>query len=82
MGPIDIIMPLSFFISQPAPSTILNNIEINFWACQESNPGPLGEMQECYHWAIQHPINLDVCFTQTILDPQIVMNNLRMYSLV
>ena len=47
MGSIDIIKPLTTFL-QPVPWININNIEINFHECQESNLGPPGAKRECY----------------------------------
>ena len=47
MGLINIFKPLSTPLL-PAPAINLGNMEINFRERQESNPGLLGEKQECY----------------------------------
>ena len=52
MGLIDIIKPLSIFLSNVV-SKSKQHQDKNSWECQEPNPGPLGEKQEYYLCAVQ-----------------------------
>ena len=54
MGSINIFKPLSSYL-QPAWSINFSNIKINYRECRESNPGLLGEKQECNLCAMQLP---------------------------
>ena len=66
----NIFKPLSTFLKS-APSINLNIIKIIFWERLESNPGPLGEKQECYLCAMQPPISLYLIKKQEDLSIQL-----------
>ena len=55
MGSIDIIKPL-FNVLSSAVNKSQQQQEKNSWERRESNPGLLGERQECYLWIMQPPL--------------------------
>ena len=55
MGSIDIVKPLSTVLSSAGYKSQQHQ-EKNYWECRESNLGPLGAKQECYHCARQSPL--------------------------
>ena len=54
MGLIGIIKPLSTVLKHVVNKSEKHH-EKNYWECQESNEGLLGEREECYLCALQHP---------------------------
>ena len=66
MGLNDIIMPLSTVLSRAIIESLQHRIILRisetFWERRESNPGPLGEKQNCYPlcYAVPPPICAEI----------------------